>query len=110
MAAIIADVRAEGDAALLRYTERFDRLTLTADRLRIAADEIDAAVAGIPSDLMAALDLAATRIEAFHRLQVPADLQTNGLQPASPSACAGRRWMRSASMCRAARPRIRRRC
>ncbi len=29
VAAIIADVRAEGDAALLRYTERFDRLTLT---------------------------------------------------------------------------------
>ena len=38
----------EGDAALLRYTERFDRVTLTADRLRIAAAEIDAAVAGIP--------------------------------------------------------------
>ena len=50
------------------YTERFDRLTLTADRLRIGADEIDAAVAGIPAELMAALDLAATRIEAFHRL------------------------------------------
>ncbi len=48
VSAIIADVRREGDAALLRYTERFDRVTLTADRLRIAADEIDAAVAGIP--------------------------------------------------------------
>jgi histidinol dehydrogenase len=77
VSAIIADVRREGDAALLRYTERFDRVTLTADRLRIAADEIDAAVAGIPPGLMAALDLAATRIEAFHRLQVPSDLRTN---------------------------------
>ena len=38
VASIIADVRREGDAALLRYTERFDRVTLTADRLRIAAD------------------------------------------------------------------------
>jgi len=76
VAAIIADVRAEGDTALLRCTERFDRLTLTADRLRIAAEEMDAAVTGIPADLMAALDLAATRIEAFHRMQVPADLQT----------------------------------
>ncbi len=37
VAAIIAEVRREGDAALLRYTERFDRVTLTADRLRIAA-------------------------------------------------------------------------
>ena len=77
VASIIADVRAEGDAALLRYTERFDRLTLTPDRLRIAAEEIDAAVAGIPTELTAALDLAATRIEAFHRLQVPADLRTS---------------------------------
>ena len=76
MAAIIAAVRGEGDAALLRYTSRFDRVDLTADRLRVAAGEIDAAVAGIPAELMAALDLAAARIEAFHRLQVPADLQS----------------------------------
>jgi histidinol dehydrogenase len=76
VAAIIADVRRDGDAAVLRYTERFDRLTLTADRLRIGADEIDAAVAGVAAELMAALDLAATRIEAFHRLQVPSDLRT----------------------------------
>jgi histidinol dehydrogenase len=76
VAAIIADVRAEGDTALLRYTERFDRLALTVGRLRITPGEIDAAVAGIPTDLIAALDLAATRIEAFHRLQVPTDLQT----------------------------------
>jgi histidinol dehydrogenase len=68
-------VRADGDAALLRYTERFDRLTLSADRLRIGAGEIDAAVAGIPAEVMAALDLAAVRIEAFHRLQVPSDLK-----------------------------------
>ena len=76
VSAIIADVRADGDAALLRYTARFDRLTLTTDRLRIAADEIDAAMTGIAPALMAALDLAATRIEAFHRMQLPVDLQT----------------------------------
>ena len=76
VAAIIADVRSSGDAALLRYTERFDRLTLTRDRLRITAEEIDAAVASIVPELMAALDLAAARIDAFHRLQLPTDLQT----------------------------------
>lgn len=76
VAAIIADVRAEGDAALLGYTERFDRLALTADRLRVGADEIEAAAAGIEPSLMAALDLAASRIEAFHRMQVPNDLRT----------------------------------
>src|ERR1019366_921164 len=47
VAAIIADVRARGDAALIDYTTRFDRLTLTADHLRISPNEIDAAVATI---------------------------------------------------------------
>jgi len=76
VASIIGEVRAEGDQALLRLTERFDRQALTADRLRISAAEIDAAVADIGPELTAALDFAATRIEAFHRLQVPSDLRT----------------------------------
>ncbi len=75
VAGIIADVRARGDAALIEYTARFDRLTLTADRLRIGAAEIDAGVASVPAAALAALDLAAARIEAFHRAQLPADLK-----------------------------------
>ena len=74
VAAIIADVRARGDAALIDYTARFDRVTLTPGQLRVTADEIDAALADIPADLLAALDLAAARIETFHRAQMPADL------------------------------------
>jgi histidinol dehydrogenase len=75
VAEILADVRARGDAAVLEYTARFDRLTLTADTLRIGADTIDAASASIPPGLAAALDLAAARIEAFHRAQLPQDLR-----------------------------------
>jgi histidinol dehydrogenase len=75
VSAIIADVRARGDAALLDYTARFDRLALTPDRLRITKAEIDAAVAGIPPTLMSALEIAARRIEAFHRRQLPDDLR-----------------------------------
>jgi len=75
VAAIIADVRARGDAALCDYTARFDRLTLIPAQLRISAAEIDAALESIPADLLAALDLAATRIEKFHRAQMPADLR-----------------------------------
>jgi histidinol dehydrogenase len=75
VADIIAAVRARGDAAVIDYTTRFDRQTLTADRLRISSAEIDAATAAIPADLAAALDLAATRIEAFHRAQLPQDLR-----------------------------------
>ncbi len=72
---IIADVRARGDAAVIDYTARFDRQILTADRLRISAAEIDIAVASISAELAAALDLAATRIEAFHQAQLPQDLR-----------------------------------
>jgi len=72
---IIAAVRARGDAALIDYTARFDRQTLTPDRLRISSAEIDAAVASIPSELAGALDLAARRIEVFHQAQLPQDLR-----------------------------------
>src|SRR5271167_3296068 len=75
VAAIIAEVRARGDAALIDYTTRFDRLTLTPATLRITAAEIDAATTAVPPDQTAALDLAATRIETFHRAQLPADLR-----------------------------------
>ena len=75
VAAIIADVRARGDAALCDLTRRFDHMTITPAALRIGADEIAAAVAAVPAALHAALDLAATRIEVFHRAQLPADLR-----------------------------------
>jgi histidinol dehydrogenase len=76
VAAILAAVRVEGDAAVARYTAEFDRLELTPERFAISADEIAAAVATVPADLVAAIDLAARRIEAFHRAQMPADLAT----------------------------------
>jgi histidinol dehydrogenase len=74
VAAIIAEIRARGDEALCDYTARFDRLTLTPAGLRIGADEIDAAIAQVPKGLIEALEVAATRIERFHRAQLPSDL------------------------------------
>ncbi len=72
VAAIIARVRAEGDAALADLTRQFDG---HAQKLRVTAAEVDAACAAIPPALMAALETAATRIEAFHRAQMPSDLR-----------------------------------
>ena len=76
VAAIIADVRARGDAALIDFSSTFDRVKLTPQTIRISAAEIDAAAVAIPASLLAALDLAAIRIEAFHRAQLPADIRT----------------------------------
>ncbi|HVH79194.1 MAG TPA: histidinol dehydrogenase [Stellaceae bacterium] len=71
VAAIIADVAARGDAALIDYTARFDRTTLKAAELRFSADEIAAAAAKAPEQTVAALRVAAERIESFHRRQLP---------------------------------------
>jgi histidinol dehydrogenase len=73
VAAIIADVRARGDAALFALTERFDRLALTPATVRVADAAIDAAEAAVPAELRRALALAAERIGAFHARQRPAD-------------------------------------
>jgi histidinol dehydrogenase len=71
VAAVIADVRARGDAALIDYTARWDRLTLTAETLRVPEAEVDAAVAAVPEDQKQALAVAAGRIAAFHEKQLP---------------------------------------
>jgi histidinol dehydrogenase len=72
--AILDDVRARGDAALIDYTRRFDRLDLPADRLRFPASAVDEAAARVDGETMDALRLAAGRIEAFHRRQMPSDI------------------------------------
>jgi len=71
VAAILAEVRKTGDAALIVYTRRFDRLTLTPATLRVAATEIDAAAAACSPATLKALALAAERITDFHRRQLP---------------------------------------
>lgn len=75
VAEIIAKVRAEGDAALFAYTQRFDRFALNADNLRVTTAEMAAARTACAPELLAALTLAAERIEAFHRRSLPTDFQ-----------------------------------
>lgn len=75
VADIIADVRARGDAAVIELTERFDRIALTPDTLRITAAEVDAAIADVSAEDRAALELAADRIRAYHERQLPEDAQ-----------------------------------
>src|SRR5215212_11899312 len=73
-ACIIDDVAERGDAALVEYTNRFDRVSLTAATLRLGPDEIAAGADAAPPDTVAALRVAAERIEAFHRRQLPSDI------------------------------------
>ena len=66
-ASIIEDVRRRGDAAVIEYTKRWDRLELSPATMRVDLAETPPC----PQDEIEALQLAATRIEAYHRAQLP---------------------------------------
>ena len=67
VAGIITDVRKRGDAALIEYTERFDRVKLTRKSLRVSAGELRDSLKQLPKADRQALELAARRIAAFHK-------------------------------------------
>ena len=71
--AIVDDVAARGDAALIEATRKFDRLDIAASGLRVTAAEIDAAVGTCDTATLDALKFARDRIEAFHQRQLPKD-------------------------------------
>jgi len=70
VAAILADVKARGDAAVVEYTNRFDRLSATAmAELELTQDELQKALAGLPAVQRDALEAAAARVRAYHERQ-----------------------------------------
>src|SRR3954467_3320453 len=71
--AIVDDVAARGDAALLEATKKFDRLDIDAAGLRVTAAEIDAAARACDAKTLDALKFARDRIEVFHQRQLPKD-------------------------------------
>jgi len=72
VAAIIADIRTRGDAALLELTAKFDRIDAkSVSELFVSAAEIEAARSQCDPGALDALELAANRIDAYHRHQVP---------------------------------------
>ena len=70
--AVIANVRQNGDAALLEYTEKFDGVTL--EGLQVSDEEIASAILQTSPELVETIRTAAANIEAFHRAQVRQDL------------------------------------
>jgi histidinol dehydrogenase len=67
---ILANVRARGDAAVIDYTRRFDRLEAnTVAELEVPENVRQAAFSGLPADQRAALEKAAARIRAYHQRQ-----------------------------------------
>jgi len=73
VAEVIAAVRDEGVAAVLRFGRRFDRADLTEQTLRVSPDEIETGAAACPASVREALAFAAGRIRDYHQRQRPAD-------------------------------------
>jgi histidinol dehydrogenase len=72
VAGILADVKARGDAAVLEYTNRFDRIPGGAASMAafdVKQAELDEALASMPEAQRAALQVAADRIRVFHERQ-----------------------------------------
>jgi histidinol dehydrogenase len=70
VADILADVKSRGDAAVVEYTNRFDRLTAGAmTELELSKATLQAALDGLPAEQRQALEAAAARIKAYHERQ-----------------------------------------
>lgn len=87
VAAILADVRARGDAAVRDYTQRFDGADVVESTVPQA--ELERAWAEVGADVRAALMSAAARIEAFHAAQAPGTVSLE----TSPGVLCERRWV-----------------
>ena len=73
VAGILADVRKRGDAAVLEYTRKFDRLPLeNAAAMELPRAELRMAFDGLPAGQRSALEQAAQRVTGYHRKQVQA--------------------------------------
>ena len=68
---IIGAVIKSGDQALLNYTQKFDRIVLSPDKLRFSQSELKEKAAEVSDKDRRALELAAARIEAYHKKQLP---------------------------------------
>jgi histidinol dehydrogenase len=71
--AIIADVAARGDRALIELTQKFDGVDLRKIGIRVTDAEIEKAFASVDAKARGALEFAKERIEAHHRRQLPKD-------------------------------------
>ncbi len=71
VAKILKDVKQRGDAAVLEYTNRFDKTNATnLAELEISKDELTAALNGLPNDQREALQVAADRVRIYHEKQL----------------------------------------
>ncbi|MBN2551273.1 MAG: histidinol dehydrogenase [Spirochaetales bacterium] len=78
---VIEAVQREGDAALIRYTEKFDRVDLKGASLRVSEEEIRRAEEDLPNQLKEAIRFAAENVRRVHESQRPGALELSEVRP-----------------------------
>jgi histidinol dehydrogenase len=68
------DIRARGDEAVLEYTAKFDRVTLSQDKIKVTAEEIEAGYRNLDDETRDAIAYAAKNIRNFHEKQMPEEM------------------------------------
>lgn len=68
------DIKKRGDAAVLEYTEKFDRVSLTADKIKVKAEEIEEGYRRLDAKTKEAIEYAAKNIRNFHQKQMPEEM------------------------------------
>lgn len=68
------DIRERGDAAVLEYTAKFDRVPLTQDKIKVTAEEIEAGYQRLDAETREAIAYAAKNIKNFHEKQMPEEM------------------------------------
>ena len=86
---IIAAVREEGDVALARFANQFDKSPVTADTLAATPEDYAEAERTLAPEVKAAMEFAATNIRKFHERQKP---EAKWMMEVSPGAFGGERW------------------
>ena len=68
------DVRARGDDALIEYTEKYDKVKLSKDKIKVTQQEIEEGYARLDVKVREALEYAAKNIHDFHEKQLPEEM------------------------------------
>ncbi|MEM9224586.1 MAG: histidinol dehydrogenase [Pseudomonadota bacterium] len=85
---IIDAVRDEGDAALARFAQEFDKSPVTADAIAATPEDFDKAFAALEPEMVEVLELAVDNVRRFHEEQMPQEMW---LKEMSPGVFAGER-------------------
>jgi len=88
---ILAAVKAEGDAALVRFAQQFDKApaSFNAASLKVGKADIDAAFKTVSAEVIAAIEFAADNIRRYHQAQMPEEMWMKEIQP---GVMTGERW------------------